>query len=284
MTIIWTIQQLRSLLMEFLTLPIAQALLSLALVIATGFYTYEASQQTEQMKTERRDRIKPIIRPTIEPRGVSHHTLALVNSGEGAAYDVDAEWQIEDDDTIKWKSPLLTSGERRRFDLPTEGDSTVGNLQDEYGEEARLHFEVEYEDGDGRRYTAEENPEETTQTIKLSDIMASKQGAQQFLEKDPLSGIQSELSDLNDTLDTAPPRGEVEAKVRITEIEAITSIVKEEGPMTFSRLQSLTGFEPSRLSRRLRHLRNLSFVEFDEEARFESEGGQQTEISAGKYL
>ncbi len=178
----------------------------------------------------------------------------------------------------------MTSGERRRFDLPTEGDSTVGNLQDEYGEEARLHFEVEYEDGDGRRYTAEENPEETTQTIKLSDIMASKQGAQQFLEKDPLSGIQSELSDLNDTLDTAPPRGEVEAKVRITEIEAITSIVKEEGPMTFSRLQSLTGFEPSRLSRRLRHLRNLSFVEFDEEARFESEGGQQTEISAGKYL
>ena len=276
-----------SLLTNIFTQTNAQIFLSVILVLVTAIYTEEASNQTEQMKADRKERFKPIIQPTITNITAVHHGFAVENSGEGAAYDVKAEWWVSGDEErepVKWKVPLLSSGERRRFSLPTrDGVKTVSEIRQEYGEEDILNFRASFSDGLGNRYTPENSPEITTAKIALTDTIASRGEAGQYVDEDPLSEISEQLAEIESTLDENPPRGQPHAQVRGREAGTILSLLEELGPLTGEQLLNYSGIERSRLNDSISRLSSLGLVDYDETISLNSDEALETEYSRSEW-
>ena len=75
-----------------------QIFLTGVLALATIVYTRATIRQVHEMQTDREVRNRPMVKPTIENRYAVHHFFAVENTGEGAAYDVTAEWWVDEGD------------------------------------------------------------------------------------------------------------------------------------------------------------------------------------------
>lgn len=103
----------------------AQVLLAVALTYMTWLYARRATDQTaalqavqEALAQSRTAAYRPVLKGSIVLTGDSEFAFALVNTGQGAAHEVDAEWSIDGGaHTSTWAASYIAPGERHRFQL-----------------------------------------------------------------------------------------------------------------------------------------------------------------------
>jgi DNA-binding HxlR family transcriptional regulator len=254
-----------------------QLVVSASLLVVTAVYAYETMEQTEEMQRDREAQFRPIISPTVETMGINSFNFAIDNSGKGAAYNVEAEWWMEDekDESVTWEIPLLSSGERRRFQLPTDGGYSSNDVKEKYGDDDILHFRACFEDGLGNTFTPGDGGAE--EVIKLTDTMASREDSAEYLEQDEIRKIRKELEDIGKTIDRNPPLGSKAIEIRDKNNSIVLSLLEYLGPLTMGDLKDYSGFSWDELTQTVNRLENLGFVDYDADANIRS-GETRSEI------
>jgi hypothetical protein len=136
---------------------VAQVLLSLASVIFAGALTYvtyryytETRQQTVESRRNREAEFKPVLKATLVFQPVNYYHFAIVNTGKGAAHDVQAEWQVDDYSQSTWAIPHFASKDQFRFAVQLERN---GEAQGNQGTlRSAQEFRNELADKDGILY------------------------------------------------------------------------------------------------------------------------------------
>lgn len=106
-------------------MAIALVILTIVLIYMTRTYAQRATEQTatldsvtEALDRSRTDRYRPVLKGAIVLTGESQFDFAIVNTGQSAAHDVEAEWSIDDfPHTSTWTASYIAPGERHRFEL-----------------------------------------------------------------------------------------------------------------------------------------------------------------------
>jgi predicted transcriptional regulator len=271
-------------LVNLISYEVVQVAVSASLLLVTAVYAYETKQQTEQLEKDRKQKFRPIIRPTVEVMGVSSFSFAVENSGKGAAYDLEAEWWMagEESDKVTWRIPLLSPGERRRFSLPTDGATTTSQVDEKYRGNDYLHFEAGFEDGLGNSFEPE--GEGTSVSLKLTDTMASREGASEYLEKDEMKKIRKEFEELNKNIDTSSLFGENDTEIRSKIRSTIISLLRNLGPLTIRELKEYSGLTYDEVTVSVHHLSNLGMVDYDGSVNITSQDNRDTEIQVSDNL
>jgi len=256
-----------------------QLIVSASLLAVTAVYAYETMEQTEEMERDREAQFRPIISPTIETFGINSFNFAVDNSGKGAAYNLEAEWWMdgEKDESITWEIPLLSSGERRRFRLPTDGEYSSNDVKEKYGDSDILHFRACFQDGLGNTFSPGNGGGE--EAIKLTDTMASREDSAEYLEQDELHKIRKELEDIEKTIDRNPPLGSEVVEIRDKNNSIVLSLLENLGPLTLGDLRDYSGLPWDELTQTVHRLENLGSVEYDSDENIRLDGERsETEI------
>ena len=103
----------------------AVVVLAVVLLYLTRTYARHATEQTAALQTvaeavdqSRTERYRPVLKGAIVLTGEAEFQFALVNTGQGAAHDVEAEWSIDEfPHTSRWRASYIAPGERHRFEL-----------------------------------------------------------------------------------------------------------------------------------------------------------------------
>lgn len=248
----------------------AQILFSAVLAFATIAYTFGVFRQVSEMKTDRLTRNKPLVTPTIDTKYAVNHFFAIENTGEGTAYDVEAEWWCDEGDKQTWKIPLLSPGERRTFPLPFGGEdetiTTSGQIEDVAGD-AFIEFRVRYSDSLGNRYTPEKNPDEATASIGVLDTIQTREDAEEYVDESPVKAIADEMEEVTKRLKKIERSIEMEylegnAKQEIR--DRLTELVREEDVLTFGELVDSLSLDKTVVAGMVYELRDSGQVDFDE--------------------
>lgn len=260
-----------------------QLLLSGALVGVTVAYTYYTRSQIREMQDNRKTRNKPIIKPTIENRYAVHYFFAIENTGNGAAYNVSAKWWINDEETAqKWSIPILSSGERRVFPLPVGDDvSTQGEIEDVLDKGEMIDFRVSYDDGLGNSYSPETTPDECVEAVDVLETIVSRADASEYVDKDPLSEIASEMDDLTshiDSINNSIQLDHLNDRAKQEMHERILEELQSEGPLTFRELKGRLGIDSNLLNILLINQKQGGEVDYDDEVySFQNSQGEDIE-------
>lgn len=106
----------------------AIAVLTLALVVITGYYAWQNRQMVDEMRLARKAGARPHLALCFEPLGPMNVMVGLVNLGPGAALSIDLtivfhprEGSDFSGETRRWRGELLAAGAQRDFFVP---DST----------------------------------------------------------------------------------------------------------------------------------------------------------------
>ncbi|MFD1588516.1 hypothetical protein ACFR9U_16175 [Halorientalis brevis] len=249
----------------------AQILFSAVLACATIAYTFGVFRQVSEMRTDRLTRNKPLVTPTIDTKYAVNHFFAIENTGEGVAYDVEAEWWCDEGDKQTWKIPLLSPGERRTFPLPFGGEdgtiTTSGQIEDAAGRDAVIEFRVRYSDSLGNRYTPEKNSDEATASIGVLDTIQTREDAEEYVDESPVKAIADEMEEVTKRLERIERSIEMEylegnAKQEIR--DRLTELVREEGVLTFGELVDSLSLDKTVVAGMVYELRGSGQVDFDE--------------------
>jgi hypothetical protein len=110
----------------------AIALLTLALVVITGYYAWQNRNMVNEMRLAREASSHPHLKLCFEPLGPMNVMLGLVNLGPGAAVGVDVTIEFHPrpgrgftGELRRWRGELLPSGGQRDFFVPDSNGSMM---------------------------------------------------------------------------------------------------------------------------------------------------------------
>ena len=192
----------------------AQIAISLASVIVAGVLAYvtyqyyvETRQHTAEMRKSRQAEFRPILKGALVYKHVSYYDFAIINTGKGAAHDVEAEWQVDEyPHTSTWSIPHIEPEKQHKFAIQVENDEeTEGNegmlhgeqeFRDELADsEGVLHYKATCKDALGNTHEFEENID------IIGAINGRVAGAIEWQQKDELEQIRRELEDIGDAIE-----------------------------------------------------------------------------------
>ncbi len=265
----------------------AQIGISGVLAMATIAYTVATFFQILEMKRDRKVRIKPLVKPTIENKFAVHHFFAIENTGEGAAYNVEANWWSNPDDKHTWKIPILSPGERRTFPLPFGDDddgrvTTSDAIEQAADGDSTVEFRVSYDDALGNTYSPCETPEESIETIDVLDTIEKREDASEYVDEDPIKAIADELENISDDMGNIKENlnmDDVNSMAREDLYRRVLEEVEEKENITFGHLCARIGVDSTLLTEIIYTMHQRGIVEYEgSDHRFQFQEDPDTEI------
>jgi len=127
------------------------SILSLALLAITGFYAYFTWLMKEEMKKAR----LPFVTLSLNPLSPMHFNIRLVNSGNGTASNVRAEFWIDnqDDSKRKFRVPVMLPGDHFDFFVPIS--SSDRSSFDKLVKIEAISYKIRYDDPWGHMHPNE---------------------------------------------------------------------------------------------------------------------------------
>jgi len=182
----------------------AQVLLSAALVLATGAYTYFTLKQTTEMSESREVSNQPVVQGGVDSMFPGSYAVVLTNTGNGAAHNVSAEVYFEDVDVepLDFRTSIMQPGEEYEFGFPLNdedgfviGDDEVKSLIEDRCSDGILTVKTECESPFGDQYEYENEIDVLDVIGNLSQIIRDSE-----VEKirKAVEGIDSNLEDISD--------------------------------------------------------------------------------------
>jgi hypothetical protein len=263
----------------------AQAIFALGLLIATGVYTYYTrlqsdathkqidamGAQTTVINDQTKAMSRPYLKATIEHPNFAEYFFAIRNTGNGAAHDVTAEWDIgTDGEDRSWNIPLIAPGEKHQFIITKTEDNSIVSAAKQIEEVLssrgyELRFEADCEDIFGESHHFEEE-------IDLERaIWGRKEASYEWVKKPAdetvAENIQSISDDFRDVGNVASTlRRELSGILRSYQKDQCLSRIKEYGELSIEQLAHLSHKDPHLLRHELQVLADQGLVEFDEES------------------
>ena len=260
----------------------AQIATSLASVIVAGVLAYvtyqyyaETKQHTAEMRKNREAEFRPVLKGALVYKPVSYYDFAIINTGKGAAHNVEAEWQVDEYPHINtWSIPHIESKKQHEFAVQVEdGEGTVGNeemlrgeqdFRDELADsEGILHYEATCEDALGNTHEFEEDID------IIGAIEGRVAGAMERQRKDELEQIRRELEDIGDAI------GDVEGAVEMSGNDSlirgeltqrVRDIIESRSKVSLQELRSLTGYSRMDLGGVLHRLEGTDEIVIESES------------------
>jgi len=262
----------------------AQALFALGLLVATGFYTYYTRQQseatndqidamgtqTQAVTSQTKAMAMPYLKATIEHPNFAEYFFVIQNTGNGAAHDVTAEWEIGADGPDRsWNIPLIAPGESHQFIITKDGDS-LATTADKLDEALKnrgyeLRFEADCED-------IFEEEHHFEQEINLHHaVHGRKEGSYEWVETPPEETIADGVDSIDDHLRdvgrlASTLNFEARGILRSHQKDKYLKRIREFGELTVEQLARLSHKNEDVLRQELVVLAEQGVVEFDEEA------------------
>jgi hypothetical protein len=259
---------------------VAQVLLSLASVIFAGALTYvtyryytETRQQTVESRRNREAEFKPVLKATLVFQPVNYYHFAIVNTGKGAAHDVQAEWQVDDYSQSTWAIPHFASKDQFRFAVQLERN---GEAQGNQGTlRSAQEFRNELADKDGILYykaTCEDalgNSHEFEEEIPLIETIDGRvKGTIEWQDKDEMKEIRKKLEDIEGAIEDVSKEIELgghDSLIRGEMTEKVHDIAESRLEVSLQEMRNLTGFSLRQLDPILRRLENTDEIEIEPE-------------------
>jgi len=262
----------------------AQALFALGLLVATGFYTYYTRQQseatndqidamsvqTQAVTGQTKAMAMPYLKATIEHPNFAEYFFIIQNTGNGAAHDVTAEWEIGADGPDRsWNIPLIAPGESHQFIITKDGDSpvTTADKIDEALEDRGydLRFEADCED-----IFEEEHHFEQEIDIQRA-VHGRKERSYEWVETPPEEKMADSIDSISDHVRdvgrlASDLKFDARGMLRSHQKDKHLERIQEFGELTVEQLARLSFKNEHVLRQELMLLAEQELVEFDEEA------------------
>lgn len=259
----------------------AQIAISLASVVVAGVLAYvtyqyytETKQHTAEMRKNREAEFRPVLKGAIVYKPVSYYDFAIINTGKGAAHDVEAEWQVDDyPHTSTWSIPHIAPEKQHNFavriedEKETEGNEGMLHAEQEFRDELAdsdgiLHYEATCKDALGNTHEFQEDID------IIGAIDGRVAGAMEWQQKDELEQIRRELEDIGDAVEDVESAVEMsgnDSLIRGELTQQVRDIIESRSEVSLQELRKLTGFSRMDLSGVLRRLEEADEVAIDSE-------------------
>ena len=240
----------------------SQLLFSLALVIATGAYTYYTKRQIDEMEEARKQSLQPVVKGGIGLIGPVNMACTIQNTGKGAAHNVHTKIYFEDMDCepVEFKTPTLTTDEEYEFGFPLGKDNgfsigmnEIESAIDENDSEGILIVETTCEDAFGREY--EQRTEIDVLDVKENLSQIIRDGEEEKIRK-AVEGINSNIEDIASDMDLKP---QAEAATRDVYFEVLNKI-ESEGRIGYEDLRYQLGLSDNALYKMINKMQRGGLV------------------------
>jgi len=219
------------------------------------------------MQATREAEFKPVLKGKIIFQPINYYYFAIVNTGKGAAHNIEAEWGVDGVGTSStWRMPHIAPGEQHRFSLPLSDDendriSAEGEIKSILGEyEGILHYEAECEDALGNSHSFVED-------IPILDAIEGRLAASEILQRDELEKIRRTLDDIPGAIEDVA--GEIELSgfdeiIRAKQNELVLDALRKHDEVFLQELRDISGLTRTDLATVLRRLERTGMIEIED--------------------
>lgn len=261
---------------------IAQILLSLASVIVAAVLAYvtyqyytETKEQTAEMRRDRESRFKPVLKATLAHRLGGYYDFAMINTGKGAAHDVEAKWSVGDyPHESKWSIPHFAPGDQYRFAVQLtedDGERGSGKKLQSYQEflseltegDDVLEYAATCRDALGKSHSFEED------VPLVETIRGRVSGVVEWQDKDELREIRKNIDDLEGEIKKVRKSIQLDggtSLIRGQMNEIVRSAIRSRGAITVEELRNATGLKMVDLQNTLHRLREAGDIEIGDDS------------------
>jgi transcription termination factor NusB len=274
---------------------VGQLVLSLALVITTGYYAYHTKQQADEMEKSReatsdqteemqktreattdqtQEMVKtreidnqPVIRPSIKYWSPTNLAVVVQNTGNSPAHNVDSEMYFEDIDVEpnEFNTSILTTDEEFLISLPlpTEGTfvtgkSTIEDKIEEAGSDGILTVETECENPFGDEYEYNETID-ALEFAKSDDRMIIADDKENI--RKAVEGIESNLSDIEKSINQEYTDQESRNQI----YKVVKKQIEDAGVINYDKLKSRVYIDYRTLDSILSRMQESGIIEIDDD-------------------
>lgn len=243
---------------------VGSIVLSFALVL---LYAQQTEIQENQERLMEQD-FKPYLTGEVTSLNVVSAQFAIRNSGNATAYHVKAEWTVAGE-TRSWEIPSLPPGEEYGFPVVVDEDNNwLLNTEEirEYLEENDASTEIEYDIWCYDRFNEKIHFDGTVDF----GVLTERSEANEIWDEDPLEELSNEVKKIRKDFKklTRYERNrdrEANWKNRSEQTEILYRLIEEHGEIDKSQLNSLTGISEGNVEYRLKALRDIGAIEYDEQ-------------------
>jgi len=237
--------------------------LSFALVLLYAQQTEIQENQERLMEQE----FKPYLTGEITSLNVVSAQFAIRNSGNATAYHVEAEWSVAGE-TRSWEIPSLPPGEEYGFPVVVDGDNWLLNTEEirDYLDENDASTEIGYDIWCYDRFDERIHFDGSVDFGVLSE----RSEANEIWDEDPLEELSNEVKKIRKDFKklTRYERNRDRAanwKHRTEQTKILYGLIQEHDEIDKSELNSLTGISEGNVEYRLKALRDIGAIEYDED-------------------
>lgn len=213
-----------------------------------------------------RQGFKPHLTGEVDSLEILTSQFVIRNTGGGHAYQVEANWEVADYSRT-WKIPSLAPGQEYGFPVIVDNGNWLLNTQEisdyleENGYSSEIAYDIKCKDQFGYQQSFSGH-------VDFGSI-ATRSGAQEIWEKEPIENIRSEIEDIQDDIGklvrhSKNRRKEEQWRNRLDQNEAIERTVLKNGKLTLEELHRLTGIKEATLEYRLSELDEVGRVTYNE--------------------
>ena len=228
----------------------AQVLLSAALVLATGAYTYFTLKQTTEMSETREVSNQPVVQGGVDSMFPGSFAVVLTNTGNGAAHNVSAEVYFEDVDVepLEFRTSVMQPGEEYELGFPLSeeedgfviGNDEIRSLIEDHCSDGILTVETECESPFGDQYEYKNEIPALDVIENLSQIIRDSELGK---IRKAVEGIDSNLEDISDGVGEG--YRDTEAYSELTQL--ITDTIEQEDVIGFDDLRYRLGIKEKKI-------------------------------------
>jgi len=266
---VWTFLELTGVInFTTVTKPIeAQNFAQIAGAAGTIILTFGLLLLYDKQTQIQRQEFLPYLTGEVDSLGIVSSQFVIRNTGGGHAYNVVAEWEVADYSRT-WEIPSLAPGQEYGFPVIVDkNDNWLLNTEEirEYLEEHDSSSEIDYEIRCKNQFDFKHT---FSSSVDFSSI-ATRSGAHEIWEKEPIEEISSEIEDIQDDIGKLvryhkERRKEQEWEDRLKKNEAIERLVLSKGELSINELHRLTGIDESTLKYRLSELDQVGAVDYND--------------------
>jgi len=211
----------------------------------------------------------PYLKATIEHPNFAEYFFVITNTGNGAAHNVTAEWEIGTDGPDRsWSIPLIAPGESHQFIITKDGDSpvtTADKLEEALEDRGfGLRFKVDCED------IFEENHHFEQEINLQRAIHGRKEMSYEWVETPPDKKIADGIDSISDHVRdisrlASDLKFDARGMLRAHQKDNYLDRIEEFGDLTVVQLAGLSHKNEDVLRHELQMLAEEGLVDFDEE-------------------
>ena len=249
----------------------AQAVLAGGLLVATVAYSLFTKRQTDATA-------RPFIKANVAFIGPVKALLEIHNTGNGAAHDVKAQWEIANHER-EWKIPLLPPGSSHSFPIIVreEGEQPdwvmgldeLDQYIDEHGSTSVIEFHAECDDILNIHHDFDEQ-------VDLENALWGRVDAHERVESEPLDDISGAIGDVANAVGDVSDQIDMEGfsqTVRAQNTKTVVQTLRRHGRIRADHLAGISGISRRNLYNILPKLADADIVEYN---------GDRNEILYGK--